>query len=58
MELAIPLLALGGTYVAINQNNQNKIAKSKKKNVSEGFQSAGSQRNYLPNTNNILNNSY
>lgn len=48
MELAIPLLALGGTYVAINQNN---IAKSKKKTFNEGFQSAGSQRNYLPNTN-------
>jgi len=47
MELALPILALGGLYVISNQNN----SKQNKKMLTENFQSAGADRNYLPNTN-------
>ena len=57
MELAIPLIALGGMYIASNQNknnnnnnnnNNNKPPLHKKK---ENFESMGAKPNYLPNTN-------
>jgi hypothetical protein len=60
MELAIPLIALGGMYVISNKNNEtskniynesfangtNKKAKSQ-----ENFDNMGKKTNYLPNTN-------
>ena len=46
MELAIPILALGGLYVVSNQNN----SRPQKKTM-ENFQSAGAKPNSLPNTN-------
>ena len=50
MELAIPLLALGGMYVVSNQNKDSK--KVVNNNTSkENFTSMGKQNNYLPNTN-------
>ena len=59
MELAIPLLALGGMYVISNQNsssstnNPNNMTKKNhfntKESVRENFETAGRTRNYLPN---------
>jgi hypothetical protein len=49
MEVAIPILALGGLYVISNQN-KSKQSKNKSQLI-ENFQSAGANRNYLPNTN-------
>lgn len=53
MELAIPLIALGGMYVISNQ--QNKKCNEEEKNVvkinQENFSNMGRQKNYLPNTN-------
>ena len=48
MEIAIPILALGGLYVASNQGTT-----SKKNAISrlERFTSMGTKQNYLPNTN-------
>jgi hypothetical protein len=46
MELALPMLALGGLYVISNQNN----TKKRKSQLVENFQSAGMKRNFLPNT--------
>ena len=43
MELAIPLIALGGMYIVSNQN-KDKLKK-------ENFNNMGKQNNYLPNTN-------
>jgi hypothetical protein len=51
MELAIPLIALGGMYVISNQsssNNKDSFVSTRKK---ENFTSMGKQTNYLPNTN-------
>ena len=58
MELAIPLIALGGMYVVSNQKpsrecnnqNQNKNFQSRKMNQ-ENFTNMGAKPNYLPNTN-------
>jgi hypothetical protein len=50
MEIAIPLIALGGMYVASNQNknkNNNNSSAPKKEN----FATMGANPNYLPNTN-------
>jgi hypothetical protein len=47
MEVAIPILALGGLYVVANQNN----SKQRKRPLLENFQTAGARPNYLPNTN-------
>jgi hypothetical protein len=47
MELAIPILALGGLYVISNQNNSKKSSNK----VFENFQTAGAKPNSLPNTN-------
>jgi hypothetical protein len=55
MELAIPLIALGGMYIVSNQtsreckknNEKNKLYN----NLQENFSSMGSKNNYLPNTN-------
>jgi len=54
MELAIPLIALGGMYVISNQSNKN--VKSDKKvrfseSKKENFNNMGRKMNYLPNTN-------
>lgn len=46
MELAIPLVALGGMYVISNQSKNNKDNSSK-----ENFNNMGVKGNYLPNTN-------
>ena len=56
MELAIPLIALGGMYIVSNQqpsrecNNQNQKNQSRKMNQ-ENFTNMGAKKNYLPNTN-------
>lgn len=50
MELAIPILALGGLYVASNQGQTNKKTSSNR-NKSEQFTNMGAKPNYLPNTN-------
>jgi hypothetical protein len=55
MELAIPLIALGGMYVISNQSSQNNNSNSitNKKNVKatkETFTNMGAPVNYLPNT--------
>ena len=62
MELAIPLIALGGMYVISNQNT-NKEGLQKKPNMKDGFNNMGIRTNlqektpdsrfsnYLPNTN-------
>jgi hypothetical protein len=47
MEVAIPILALGGLYVVANQNN----SKQRKRPLLENFQTAGARPNSLPNTN-------
>ena len=47
MEVALPILALGGLYVIANQNN----SKQRKKMSIENFQTAGANPNALPNTN-------
>lgn len=55
MELAIPLLALGGMYVVSNQNKDSKKVVNNNSNSNttskENFTSMGKQNNYLPNTN-------
>jgi len=57
MELAIPLLALGGMYIVSNQpsqsnnNNNNNNNNKNQKLLSESFTNMGSNPNYLPNTN-------
>jgi hypothetical protein len=53
MELAIPLLALGGMYVISNQPSQdsNKQMKKNTNVTQEKFTNMGKVRNYLPNTN-------
>ena len=57
MEFAIPLIALGGMYVASNQKKES-FTKSKKKEsnkkespVKENYTNMGRHTNYLPNTN-------
>jgi len=47
MELALPILALGGLYVVANQNKSTRP----KNMLVENFQTAGANRNALPNTN-------
>jgi hypothetical protein len=64
MELAIPLIALGGMYVISNQNqNKNQEGLTKRSNIKENFNNMGIRtnlqasntesrfNNYLPNTN-------
>jgi hypothetical protein len=65
MEIAIPLIALGGMYVVSNQNNNQNNHKSndtkmrtlfKKDSKEENFTNMGKNVNYLPNTNIIPQN--
>jgi len=54
MEIAIPLIALGGMYVISNQPTENSKTKSKKKvkflkDVKENYTNMGRDINYLPN---------
>jgi hypothetical protein len=55
MELAIPLLALGGMYVISNQSNDNDVSKKiyketqNKRPTTDGFTNMGKKTNYLPN---------
>jgi len=49
MELAIPLIALGGMYVISNQSSQN-YEPLKKEMRRENFENMGKKTNYLPNT--------
>jgi hypothetical protein len=61
MEIAIPLIALGGMYVISNQNNKscdippinrnNRTTNNNRNNNKENFTTMGRQVNYLPNTN-------
>jgi len=53
MELAIPLIALGGMYIVSNQTPSKSCDSEKGKNKmnQENFTSMGANRNYLPNTN-------
>ena len=59
MEIAIPLLALGGMYIVSNQTNENCSKKEIKKSRQENFTNMGVRTNlgqvktdnYLPNTN-------
>jgi hypothetical protein len=54
MEIAIPLIALGGMYVISNSQGQNSNNSEKKKtsqNKTENFTNMGKKTNYLPNTN-------
>ena len=56
MELAIPLIALGGMYVVSNQQPSRECNKQNQKTQSrimkqENFTNMGAQVNYLPNTN-------
>ena len=52
MELAIPLIALGGMYVISNQrNNVDNTNKKTHTQRRENFTNMGGQINYLPNTN-------
>jgi hypothetical protein len=51
MEIAIPLLALGGMYVVSNQSNENCSKKEIRQLRRENFTNMGSKSNYLPNTN-------
>jgi hypothetical protein len=50
MEIAIPLIALGGMYVVSNQNNQNNND-NKTSKKQETFVNMGKKVNYLPNNN-------
>jgi hypothetical protein len=47
MEIAVPLIALGGLYVASNQDNLD----NKNKNNKEAYENMGKSTNYLPNNN-------
>jgi len=51
MELAIPLIALGGMYVISNQPNENNTKKEIRQSRTENFTSMGAKPNYLPNAN-------
>ena len=53
MELAIPLIALGGMYVVSNQSNENCTKKEIKQQRQENFTNMGKSNSviYLPNTN-------
>lgn len=54
MELAIPLLALGGMYIVSNQTPSKSCDTEKGKTQKinqENFTNMGVNRNYLPNTN-------
>ena len=54
MEIALPILALGGLYVISNSQSQSSIETNKKnikKMTQEKFTNMGGQANYLPNTN-------
>jgi hypothetical protein len=51
MEIAIPLIALGGMYVVSNQKTKScNDNKNIKKMPKENFTNMGAQNNYLPNT--------
>jgi hypothetical protein len=49
MELAIPLLALGGMYVVSNQYSQRENNNNNNNNSRETYENMGSKQNYLPN---------
>ena len=51
MEIAIPLLALGGMYIISNQSNENCSKKGIRQQNPENFTNMGAKSNYLPNTN-------
>jgi hypothetical protein len=50
MEIAIPLIALGGMYVVSNQTNDNTTKKQIRDIRKENFTNMGAKPNYLPNT--------
>jgi len=50
MELAIPILALGGLYIASNQGQSSKNNERERINI-EKYTNMGAKQNYLPNVN-------
>jgi len=50
MELAIPLIALGGMYIITNQTSQESKKATIRKSNQENFNNMGANPNYLPNT--------
>jgi hypothetical protein len=50
MELAIPLIALGGMYVISNQKKQDLKEDINRSNIKESYSNMGASKNYLPNT--------
>jgi hypothetical protein len=51
MEIAVPLIALGGMYIISNQKNEDCTKKEIRRLTQENFVNMGSRVNYLPNTN-------
>ena len=49
MEIAIPLIALGGMYVVSNQNSKKQVIYNKNNQKQENFTNMGRDINYLPN---------
>ena len=59
MELAIPLVVLGGMYIVNNNKSsqtQEQSQTNNKKQIQESFKSMGKPQNYLPNVNPIARN--
>jgi len=59
MELAIPLVALGGLFIVNSQSKKNNLTSThqkSKRQTRESFMSMGSKPNYLPNTSVIAQN--
>jgi hypothetical protein len=52
MELALPILALGGLYVISNQKQQKQQQQHKQPKPIENFENLKQQKQYLPNTQN------
>lgn len=50
MEIAIPLIALGGIYVASNQKKEPFVKSKKRETTQENYTNMGKPTNYLPNT--------
>lgn len=50
MELALPLVALGGLYIVSNQEKETSVKKATKKVNAETFTNMGKPKNYIPNT--------
>jgi hypothetical protein len=57
MELAIPLIALGGLFVVANQSKEkNKKQNTTNSSIKDNFTPMGQKPNYLPNTHTLIRN--